>query len=58
MTACTSFDVDLEVDALDDLGAVLQRDVEVLELQHCHSISLSPLEIAGLSPRTDQLQQV
>ena len=28
--------VDLEVDALDDLGAVLQRDVEVLELQQSH----------------------
>ena len=28
--------VDLEVDALDDLGAVLERDVEVLELQQCH----------------------
>jgi hypothetical protein len=26
-------DVDLEIDALDDLGAVLERDVQVFELQ-------------------------
>ena len=28
--------VHLEVDALDDLGAVLERDVQVLQLQQCH----------------------
>ena len=28
--------VDLEVDALDDLGAVLERDVQVLQFQQCH----------------------
>ena len=28
--------VDRQVDALDDLGAVLERDVQVLDLQQCH----------------------
>jgi hypothetical protein len=32
--------VHLEVDALDDLGAVLERDVQVLKLEQCHSASL------------------
>ena len=27
--------VDREVDALDDLGAVLERDVQVLQLEQC-----------------------
>jgi hypothetical protein len=27
--------VDREVDALDDLGAVLERDVQVLDLEQC-----------------------
>ena len=27
-----------EVDTLDDLGAVLERDVQVLDLQQCHGL--------------------
>ena len=36
MIACFSPEVDLEVDTLDDLGAVLERDVQIpdLELRH------------------------
>ena len=32
---------DLEVDALDDLGSVLERDVQVFELERCHFVRLS-----------------
>ena len=31
--------VDREVDTLDDLGAVLQRDVQVRDLEQCHGLS-------------------
>ena len=33
MIACTSPGLTAKVDALDDLGAVLERDVQVLQLQ-------------------------
>ena len=33
MTACTSFVSTVEVDAADDLRPVLDRDVEVLDLE-------------------------
>ena len=39
MIACISFVVDVEVDALDDLGAVLEGDVQVLHLEQCHERS-------------------
>ena len=52
MIACTSFVSTVEVDALDDLGAVLERDVQVLELQQCHEVSPS-LGNCGLSPSTN-----
>ena len=45
--------VDLEVDALDDLGAVLERDVEVLELQQSHEVQSLFSRNAGLLPRTN-----
>jgi hypothetical protein len=28
---------DHEIDAFDDLGAVLQRDVQILDLELCHT---------------------
>ncbi len=37
MTACFSFEADDEVDTLDDLGAVLQGDVQVLDLELSHA---------------------
>ena len=33
--------VDRQVDALDDLGAVFERDVEVLDLEQCHRVRSS-----------------
>src|SRR4029079_7336088 len=40
--------VEREVDTLDDLGAVLQRDVQVRDLEQCHSRpSVAGLEEAG-----------
>ena len=41
MIACISFEVDREVDALDDLGAVLERDVQVLDLEQCQEVVLT-----------------
>ena len=35
MIACISFGVDRQVDALDDLGAVLEGDVQILEFEQC-----------------------
>ncbi len=44
MIACTSPDETVEIDALDDLGAVLERDVQILQLQRCQVRDSSVLE--------------
>ena len=36
-----------EVDTLDDLGAVLERDVQVLELQLCHFVLPDSFQLCG-----------
>ena len=45
-------EIDLEVDTLDDLGAVLQSDVQIPDLELCHAEKGSLLGVAsaGCSP--------
>ena len=45
-------EIDLEVDTLDDLGAVLQRDVQIPDLELSHAKERPPLSVgsAGLEP--------
>ena len=42
MIACFSPEVDVEVDTLDDLGAVLEGDVQILDLELCHAWNQPP----------------
>ena len=44
---------DLQVDALDDLRSVLERDMEVPQLQYCHSCDLRSSKDARHFPRRD-----
>jgi hypothetical protein len=42
--------VDREVDALDDLGAVLEGDVQVLELEQCQLREAPFIDFKGKMP--------
>ena len=44
--------VDREVDALDDLRPVLERDVQILQLQQCQVISFEGVPVTARPPRT------
>jgi hypothetical protein len=52
--------VDRQVDALDDLGAVLERDVQVLDLQQCHGRSslAKPFQQGGERPGCERAKVV
>ena len=42
---------DREIDSLDDLGAVLQRDVQILQFEQCHFVRSKTLSRSGFSLR-------